>query len=75
MRTIPNISALLKPLDKNIDEFIKVLLNDHKFNHDDRLLYSLPAKKGGLELLFPQIFLTWNTLTPERSREHQQTKW
>ena len=53
MRTIPNISALLKPLDKKIDEFIKVLLNDHNFNHDDRLLYSLPAKKGGLGIIIP----------------------
>ena len=36
-----------------MDEFIKVLLNDHKFNHDDRLLYSLPAKKGGLGIIIP----------------------
>ena len=53
MRTIPNISAFLKPLDKKIDEFIKVLLNDHNFNHHDRLLYSLPAKKGGLGIIIP----------------------
>ena len=78
MRTIPNISALLKSLDKNIDEFIKILLNSHNVNHNDRLLYSLPAKKGELGIIIPSNMSDqeyFNTLTPERSREHQQTVW
>ena len=51
MRTIPNISS--KPLDKKIYELIKVLLNGRNFNHDDRLPYSIPAKKCRLEIIIP----------------------
>ena len=53
MRTVPNISPLLKPLDDEIDIFIKTLLNDHQFSKEERLLYSLPPKFGGLGIIVP----------------------
>ena len=53
MRTVPKISHLLTSLDDEINNFIKVLLNDHNFNGDERILFSLPAKFGGLGILIP----------------------
>ena len=53
MRTIPGISELLKPLDEAIDNFIKILLQGYTFNIDERLLFSLPAKFGGLGIPIP----------------------
>lgn len=53
MRTVPNISVLLKKLDRKIDEFIRVILNDYQFNDSERLLYSLPARYGGLGVIIP----------------------
>ena len=32
MRTIPNISELLKPLDRAIDELIKIIFDNYDFN-------------------------------------------
>ena len=42
MRTIPNISELLKTLDQAIYSFIRVLLNGYTFNNYERALFSLP---------------------------------
>ena len=53
MRTIPGISHMLKPLDDAIDIFIKVLLQGYAFNPTERVLFSLPAKYGGMELIIP----------------------
>ena len=55
MRTIPDISLMLKPLDDAISIFIKTLLNGYNFNDDERILYSLPAKFGGLGLIIPSL--------------------
>jgi hypothetical protein len=55
MRTIPGISSMLTPLDEAIDKFIKVLLNDYNFNPDERLLFSLPAKFGGMGIIIPSM--------------------
>ena len=49
MRTVPGNSHLLKPLDDAIDTFIKVLLQWCT----ERVLFSLPAKYGGMGLIIP----------------------
>ena len=48
MRTIPNISMLLKPHDEAVNNLIKVSLNGYSFNNAERQLFSLPAKFGGI---------------------------
>jgi len=53
MRTIPNVSILFKPLDFAIETFIKVLFQGYAFNVDERTLYSLPARLGGMGLIIP----------------------
>ena len=51
MRTVPDISEQLKKLHENVDQFIQVILNDYKFHEDERMLYSLPAKFGGMGII------------------------
>ena len=51
MRTIPGISHLSKRLDDAIDTFIKVFLQGYTFNPTERVLFSLPAKYGGMEFI------------------------
>ena len=53
MRTNRGISHLLKPLDDAIDIFIKVLLQGYAFNSTECVLFSLPAKYGGMGLIIP----------------------
>ena len=53
MRTVPNISKYFVPLDEEINKFIKVLLNGYNFNDDERSLFSLPPKFGGMGLIIP----------------------
>ena len=53
MRTVPGVSRLLKPLDEAIDTFIKVLLQGYTFNPTERVLFSFPAKQGGMALIIP----------------------
>ena len=54
MRTIPNISANLQPLENAIrDEFIPAILNGYLCNDLERRLFSLPAKYGGLAIFNP----------------------
>ena len=53
MRTIPDISRLLRPLDVAIDAFIKVLFNDYDFSSLERRLWSLPVRMGGMGILIP----------------------
>ena len=53
MRSVPGISHLLKPLDDAIDTFTKVLLQGYTFNSTERVLFSLPAKYGGMALIIP----------------------
>ena len=53
MRTIPDISSLLKPLDDAVDEFIKVLFNNYDFSDVERKLWSLPVRMGGLGITIP----------------------
>ena len=53
MRTIPNISELLKPLDRAIDELIKVIFDNYDFSIPERKLWSLPVRMGGLGLSIP----------------------
>ena len=53
MRTIPDISSLLRPLDEAVDDFIKVLFNDYDFNTSERKLWSLPVRMGGMGLMIP----------------------
>ena len=53
MRTVPDISNLLNPLDLEIDRFIMVLMQGYCFNETERLLFSLPPKHGGLGIIIP----------------------
>ena len=53
MRSVPGISHLLKPLDDAIDTFIKVMLQGYTFNPTEHVLFSLPAKYGGMGLISP----------------------
>ena len=53
MRTNPGSPHLLKPLDDAIDIFIKVLLQGYAFNPTECVVFSLPAKYGGMRLIIP----------------------
>ena len=55
MRTVPNISTMLKHLDEAIDDFIKVILQGYTFNDAERLLFSLPAKYGALGIIIQSM--------------------
>ena len=50
---MPDISHLLLPLDKEIDEFTGTLLQNRNISKTDRDLISLPAKMGGLGIIIP----------------------
>ena len=47
MRTIPNISKNLYPLDEAVNSFISKIFGDYKFSVVERQIYSLPVKMGG----------------------------
>ena len=53
MRTIPDISELLYPLNEAIDNFIRILFNNYEFNTIERQLWSLPVRMGGMGLTIP----------------------
>ena len=53
MRTISDISHLLIPLDESINRFISTLLNGYNFNDNERQIFSLPVKLGGLGIIIP----------------------
>ena len=57
MRTIPNISHLLKPIDDiTLTEFIAAITDGIKINQIERKLLSLPAKYCGLAIpIFAEI--------------------
>ena len=68
MRTIPNISHLLKPIDDIIlTKFIPAITDGIKINQVERKILSLPAKYGGLAIpIFAEIQTT-NTRTHSTS--------
>ena len=54
MRTIPNISQLLKPLEDAIRHKLIPALTEGRFLSDDeRSLISLPVRLGGLGIINP----------------------
>ena len=53
MRTVPNISTLLHSLDQTLDDFLKVLFNNHEFRNVERNLWLLPVRMGGLGISIP----------------------
>ena len=56
MRTIPNISSLLKPLEDAIRmKLIPALTEGRIVTDDERLLLSLPPRLGGMGIIAPQI--------------------
>ena len=57
MRTIPDISHLLKPIDDIIlTKFIPAITDGIKINQIERKILSLPAKYGGLAIpIFAEI--------------------
>ena len=51
IRTLPNIKQHLTRLDALVDQlFIPAITDDHMCSDDERLLISLPVKKGGLAI-------------------------
>jgi hypothetical protein len=49
MRTIPNLTAELKPLDDVVDnEFLPAITEGHQCTPDERTLLSLPVRIGGM---------------------------
>ena len=53
MRTIPNISVLLIPLDEAIDNFVRALFYGYPISDSDRVVFALPIRLGGLGLIIP----------------------
>ena len=54
MRTIPDISELLEPLESAIkDTFIPTLLRGQVLNPEERAILSLPPRMGGLGIVNP----------------------
>ena len=53
MRTIPNINDHLKRLDSAIDDFTRIVLRGYQFNENERAVFSLPVKLGGLGIIIP----------------------
>ena len=53
MRTIPNISDFLDPLDKAVDDFIVSLFQGREFSIVERQIFSLPVRLGGLAIEVP----------------------
>ena len=66
MRTIPNIAEPILRLDQAItDHFIKALFVNQEFSEQDRVLFSLPVKLGGLGVsLFHQKCLKSSIIIP-----------
>ena len=53
IRTVPGISQLVKPLNKEVNNCIKVLFNGYEFGDLERELWLLPVKYEGLGILIP----------------------
>ena len=54
MRTIPNISQLLEPLEQVIrTKFLPALLEGRSVTDDERKLLSLPPRLGGMGIIIP----------------------
>ena len=53
LRSVRGILQLSKPLYDAINTFINVLLQGYTFNPTERVLFSLPAKYGGMGLIIP----------------------
>ena len=54
MRTIPDISALLRPLENVIrSKLIPALTEGRSVTDDERLLLSLPPRLGGMGIISP----------------------
>ena len=65
MRTIPNISQLLEPLEQVIrTKFLPALLEGRSVTDDERKLLSLPPRLGGWVLLYQPEFLIGNLNSP-----------
>ena len=53
-RTIPDIEALMQPLEDSIrNDFLRVILNGHICSNDERDLLALPPRMGGLGIINP----------------------
>ena len=52
MKTVPDISLQLQSLDEAVETFISCMLKI-QYNDNDRLLFSLPVKLGGLGISIP----------------------
>ena len=53
MRTIPDISDLLEPLDEAVDKFISTLFQSRDISRLERAIFSLPVRLGGLGIEIP----------------------
>jgi len=53
LRTLPNITNLLEPLERAITEVLIPALTDHQVTGDERALLALPVRRGALGLANP----------------------
>ena len=56
MRTIPDISVLLIPLDEAIDNFVRTLFYGYSISAPDWVVFGLPILLGGLGLIISSKF-------------------
>ena len=54
LRTLPDITELLEPLERAISELLVSSITDHQVTANDRVLLSLPVRMGGLGFENPQ---------------------
>ena len=67
MRTIPEINELLQPIDELINtEFIPAFTNGKLLNDDERKLFSLPTRFGGMGI---PIFSEMSSVEYQHSRK------
>ena len=53
MRTIDGISNLLIRLDVAVDKLLQNLFFGHDISPEERIMFSLPVKMGGLGFIIP----------------------
>ena len=54
LRTLPDITELLEPLERAISKLLIPSITDHQVTANDRVLLSLPVRMGGLGFENPQ---------------------
>ena len=74
MRTIPDISSLLKPIDDTVDDFIIVLFNSYEFSELEGKIWSLPVRMGGMGITIPKKMADEQYANSRKINEQLTTK-